>query len=158
MAIVTYDLLVTARVWADPHLQRHLKPSEVVRAELAYLRLELENLGSEAFPGGQVETLQLASGDAVSSITGLAAVPALPIGGKAVWVERQAFVPPMSGLAWIRVKLQPSDNAGIRYFQAPGTTAMPEWVLPIFVVERLQLATVMLLEELIGKVSATQPE
>ncbi len=108
---VVYNLLV----------EFTLIPEKPVSDETLQIKLNLKNIGSFAFPGGEMTEISVRTGDISQntqsvSPNALPKIPAIEV-NQSIMLEPITFLAMYDGMAWISVKLKAVDGGNVHLFQ-----------------------------------------
>jgi hypothetical protein len=156
---MTHKLFIQVEYSYHDSLAEFIMKQEFPRAATVQFTYKATNIGETIFPGGVLKEVSADFGPTgigtLSTVNraGHAIKPIEP--GRSETMYTWSLFMVQQGVVWVKCQIQADDNQPIEYFQGPsaslGTT---EWKYPFSVINREQLMSVKLLNEINTKLDA----
>lgn len=141
---MSYKLLITYSIEVEPRLKVFIGLTDAVRGEPCSLSFAVTNIGTETFPGGNLENIDLSFNNIAQQTwkpePGEWSCPPLIIGEKKE-LAKVVTLPITDGVAWITLNFRSQDNQPVEYFHEDKKESRPIWQGCIYVVNREILLT-----------------
>jgi len=150
-----HKLLITPLVIAPKKYKEFLSFFELVTGEPNTLKFNVENIGQETFPGGEIKEVTWETPLGITTLSQLrdlvASLPAIkPKESHVITLEK--WVPWAPGICQIKMKIKSKDDSKIEYYQRPAGPPMEdEWFQFFYAVDRHHLDQTLLLKQLLAK-------
>ncbi len=123
---------------------------EVVRGIPIRVTLRVENIGEEAFPGGELKDVRLNIKDLGASVLDSGHIRELGP-GKSTESKPIVLVPFDEGVGWINVTVEAQDGEEIEYYRSDLKDAESPWRYPILSLNREMVQLLETTQELLGE-------
>jgi hypothetical protein len=161
---LTHKLLIQAGVDLPPKYESKVAMFELVRGVSTHFALRIENLGDSVFPGGEILGGQIRFESICSMLTIFSdrnvkkpEIPELKKSGKHVILFD--FTPIMSGPHSMSMEIKATDGQRIEYYTSKsGEPTKKNWEIYMYVIERENLDSLILLEKIFKKTTKKKKE
>jgi len=157
MIRLPHKLWIFPQIVAPQKYQEFLSFFEAVASAPNTLKLIIQNIGKEMFPGGKISEGRINWEATIGMATftqSRAVAPELPPiqPEETFTLKVENWIPFNPGLLRLRMKITANDSAKIEYYQSL-TSPLPEdeWYQFVYAVDRHQLDLVLLLKQSLGE-------
>ena len=150
-----HKLLIELGINSQSQFSAYMKPLEVIRGETFKITLSAKNIGTDNFPGAEVEELRVfyrqhGISRAFNSPDFEVSCPKIKPGAKVEFYSDDNIALD-EGVAWVSAKIKANDGADTECYQSPSSPMKPlgHWTDWFYVVGSEPIRIIALLEKIL---------